>query len=419
MSDQNFPKNLREAIDTKQWHTIAQVIENTMQNLPESQHANTLLKMGAMLRQCEPPQTHHAIMVFERAKACQTNPQQMAVVHAQLSELYAQLEVFEQATDYGNKTIALNEQIAMQYRPARKLVAFSLFGAKPEYCEMGILNAELMPQIYPDWQMVVYHNDSVPKHVLTRLAALGVELVDIKTVNAEHMPGTFWRFLALERDDCDVVIIRDIDSLISEREKVLVEEWLASDKPFHIIRDWYGHTDLILAGLWGARMGLLGNIRHWIDDFLQHSKTLHPTHADQHFLAQYIYPRIQDFALHHSSVFDYEQSSWPAQLPKDTKDVLPERLQLGAWQTTFLNFNFDKPFDVIFMENGQEICRYAYQAGEKCEVPRQYKTYLLSGKWQVHVLIEGQTIPIAIAAEKALGVARTTFTLNRDKKQLS
>lgn len=394
-----LPSNLRQAIDTQQWDMIPPVIDKTLQNLPAHVHINTLLRMGAMLRQCQPPQIQHAISVFERAKACQANPQQMAVVHAQLSELYAQLEEFEQATEYGNKTITLNEQIAMHYRPQKKLVAFSLFGAKPEYCEMAILNAQAMPVVYPDWQMVVYHNDSVPNHVLTRLTALGAELVDIKNVNAEHMPGTFWRFLALERDDCEIVIMRDIDSLISEREKVLVEAWLASGKPFHIIRDWYGQTDLILAGLWGARMGLLGNIRHWIDAFLQQSTTLHPTHADQHFLAQYIYPRIKDFALHHSSVFDYKQSSWPTQLPRDTKETLPERLQLGAWQTTFLNFNIDKPFDVIFMENGQELCRYAYQAGEKCEIPRQYKHYLLSGKWQVFVIVDGQFIPIKIANE--------------------
>lgn len=353
-------------------------------------------------------------MVFERAKACQANPQQMAVVYAQLSELYAQLEDFEQATEYGNKTIALNEQIAMQYRPQKKLVAFSLYGAKPEYCEMGFLNAELMPQIYPDWHMVVYHDHSVPDHVLTRLTAMKVELINIHTMKAEYMPGTFWRFLALERDDCDVVIMRDIDSLISEREKVLVDEWLASDKPFHIIRDWYGQMDLILAGLWGARMGLLSNIQHWIDTFLARNTRIHPTHADQHFLAQYIYPRIKDFALHHSSVFEYEQSRWPAQLPRDTKDILPERLQLGAWQTTFLNFNFDKPFEVIFFEGEREICRYAYQPGQKCEIPRQYKHYLMNGKWQVAVLLAGSTQPIRVKVDQVMPVARTTFHLKRN-----
>ena len=65
-----------------------------------------------------------------------------------------------------------------------------------------------------------------------------------------------WRFIpAFENNN--TVIIRDTDSFLNIRDKAAVDEWLASDKKFHIIRDnQVGHTSRIMGGMWGVRNGL-------------------------------------------------------------------------------------------------------------------------------------------------------------------
>lgn len=50
-----------------------------------------------------------------------------------------------------------------------------------------------------------------------------------------------WRFLPLDNPFVDFVICRDTDSIVSERERSCVQDWLISGKRFHIIRDHPHH----------------------------------------------------------------------------------------------------------------------------------------------------------------------------------
>jgi ATP synthase protein I len=61
-----------------------------------------------------------------------------------------------------------------------------------------------------------------------------------------------WRFLALDDPLAHRILFRDADSVISRREAGAVEQWIASGKRFHMMRDWGSHTALILAELWGV-----------------------------------------------------------------------------------------------------------------------------------------------------------------------
>lgn len=377
-----FPQHLREAIDTEQWDTIPQVIANTLEPVNNRTPA-LMIKMANMLSQAG--QSAYAIELYHKVLKASPTLEQAHYSHQCLAEVYASQNNFTQAKYHGEYAINLKDALTDTHRPQKNLVAFSLYGSNPVYCETAILNAQAMPDVYPNWTMAVYHDDSVPTHVLDRLARLEVELIHIKDIQASHMPGTFWRFLALERDDVDVVIMRDADSIIGEREKALVDAWLATDKPFHIIRDWYGHTDLILAGLWGARMGLLGRIRTWIEQYLQENPTLHPTHADQFFLAEKVWHRIKPFAVHHSSVYDYAHTTWLSNLSKHNLHEGAVQ-QLGGWQTT--NYHVDTHTDYLatIREGDEIICQYTMKAGQDLEIPRIYKTHINSGKWQLQII---------------------------------
>lgn len=186
---------------------------------------------------------------------------------------------------------------------SRNIVAFSLFGDKARYCETAIMNCDAVARMLPGWTCRFYCDETVPQDVRGRLVAKGGEVVMVDATQKD-VPPLMWRFLVA--DDPQVVrfLVRDADSLIGGREKALVEAWLVSGKWFHLIRDWYTHSELILAGLWGGCRGVLPQMRSLIAEFVA-SGDYSPTHMDQHFLRQKIWPTLCQSLLAHDSQFDF------------------------------------------------------------------------------------------------------------------
>jgi hypothetical protein len=137
-----------------------------------------------------------------------------------------------------------------------RYISYSLWGDNELY-NIGIVkNAEQVPEIYPGWQMIVYHDNSVPTETLNILENLNVKLVNVDG----HTHGMFWRFFASDLVDCEYAIFRDGDSRLSIREKMAVDEWIESGKTIHVMRDHpahqipYGNNGLgILGGMWGIK----------------------------------------------------------------------------------------------------------------------------------------------------------------------
>lgn len=294
---------------------------------------------------------------------------------------------FKESGIIGSKALAHADQTTVRLAGlSRRIVSFSLFGSEPGYCETAVLNAQTMRQIYPGWEMWVFHDTSVPTSVLQRLAAAGAHLTTPQEWGIEHWPGTFWRFAALLFPHTEKVIFRDADSVVSTRESALVSAWLTSDKPFHVLRDWYSHVDLILAGLWGAHAPFLGDIRSLVDAFIS-CGNLHPTHADQHFLAKSVWPRIRDYALVHDSVH-----SGPTIVSFDAPSSTANgKDALGGFRLKQLSFEvgsgWSGPYDFVIIDEGkQEVCSYrrAFLDGkDSVEIPYEYHDRIDSQQWAV------------------------------------
>jgi hypothetical protein len=109
----------------------------------------------------------------------------------------------------------------------RNVIAFSLFGHNSKYCEPAILNALEQPHIYPHWVCRFYVDDSVPKSVIHRLRDAGAQIVMVEAA-AARWPGPMWRFLALDDPFLHRVLLRDADSVISQREAAAVAQWVAA-----------------------------------------------------------------------------------------------------------------------------------------------------------------------------------------------
>jgi hypothetical protein len=193
----------------------------------------------------------------------------------------------------------------------KKVISFSLWGDNPKYTIGAIENAEQSKTIYHDWICRFYCGKSVPLDIIEKLKSYNnVEVIEMDEDGDWN--GMFWRFYACE--DADVMISRDTDSRLSVREKLAVDEWLESDKDFHIMRDHPYHNVLILGGMWGARNGVLKNIISIINQYNKGNFW----QVDQNFLREKIYPIIKDNSFIHDEFMKFE--NWSKSFPSERKN---------------------------------------------------------------------------------------------------
>tara|TARA_Y100001963_G_scaffold159687_2_gene264625 strand:- start:9665 stop:10297 length:633 start_codon:yes stop_codon:yes gene_type:complete len=191
-----------------------------------------------------------------------------------------------------------------------KVIAFSLWGDNPKYTLGAIKNVEIAKELFPDWTCRFYLGEDVPEYIIQQLGKLDAECCPM---SGSGWNGMFWRFFAA--DSHDTMISRDTDSRLGEREKVAIDEWLDSDKDFHIIRDHPYHATEILGGMWGARNGILKGIKGMIKNHNNGSFD-DKYQVDQNFLRDVIYPIVKDKAIVHDEFF--ENKPFPKDAPQRT-----------------------------------------------------------------------------------------------------
>jgi hypothetical protein len=198
----------------------------------------------------------------------------------------------------------------------RNIIAYSLYGKNSYYYECAIASACAALAIFPEWQCRFYCSADVPKSLLDSLIRLRAQVATSGSIKSDDSRGMFWRFLALDDQNVDFVMVRDVDSPFTVRERLAVEEWLASGFPFHVIRDHRYHMEPIMGGLWGGRTRVLPPLTPMISNFLS---TYRAKYSDQHFLRQHIWPRIRDITLAHDRYYTLRNSRRPPEHP--TQDL--------------------------------------------------------------------------------------------------
>ena len=173
----------------------------------------------------------------------------------------------------------------------KKIISFSLYGEDLKYWVGALENIKLAQEFYPEWKCRFYIDADANPGLMNMVCQMDCEII-LETPVQTHS-GLFWRFYAA--DDADIMICRDTDSRLSDREAKAVYDWLDTGRCFHIMRDHPYHTALIPGGMWGCRD--MEGIRTLIEKFpLQNAKG-----TDQLFLARVIYPQIKDNAIIHDS----------------------------------------------------------------------------------------------------------------------
>lgn len=329
-----------------------------------------------------------------------------------LSHAHGVLKQWDKVRDYGLQALRLREEMyggtpalpmplpnSTPIAPSaltRKLnvIAFSLFGGDSKYCETAVINVLEQPRVYPHWTCRFYIDDSVPSMIVQRLKHAGAEIVKVDA-KTQRWPGPMWRFKALADQSLHRVIFRDADSVISLREAHAVEQWVISGRNFHAMRDNGTHTELLLAGLWGAVKGSLPPLEDLIELF--QAKSLTSAHfADQFFLREFIWPYARQNILQHDSMFGFLAAQpFPDGPPPSDFHVgyaegspyftlqtsLPEGSEV-EWHFEIIDSNNER-------EHPQRLCSYpatVYNGSVRANIPARYAKMIEGQRAQVHLL---------------------------------
>lgn len=183
--------------------------------------------------------------------------------------------------------------------PARNIIAFSLGEPDQDTLRSALLNVRNAMGIYPEWRCRFYLHADAPAPAVRTIVDAGAQVVQVSG-KGRLRDSSLWNLHVLADENVDYFLVRDIRCALNARERAAVDDWLQSGKWFHVMRDHYAHTDLIMPGMWGGAKGGLPNVRQLLDEI--DPAQAGPGSLARTLLGQCIWPRIRGSACIHDSV---------------------------------------------------------------------------------------------------------------------
>lgn len=236
-----------------------------------------------------------------------------------LAEAYTNLGLFSEAKEAGERSLALKDESAKSPFPGwsppgvpaseyagagkkRNVLSFSLWGDRPRYLRGALHNVLVASEVYPGWVCRFYVDDSVPTEFRSALREAGAELVEerdpARLDNRHRLARRFW---VANDPGVGYFLVRDCDAVINRREAEAVKAWMESGRWFHVMRDWWTHTDLVLAGMWGGVAGVLPDLEGLFEGY--RCGKVETPNWDQWFLRDRVWGLIRGYCLVHDRFF--------------------------------------------------------------------------------------------------------------------
>ena len=173
----------------------------------------------------------------------------------------------------------------------------------------AIKNAKLARTIYPGWIPRFHVPYGYDKTVIDQLTDLGCEL----RYCDDWTPGLnpLWRILPYFDKNIDVFISREADGRLTEREAMIVDQFVNSDYVFHNIYDHSAHAHRdVSAGMFGIKSGcvipdLKNNLNSYVNGgYLEYKNRMYRPDfygADEVFMSEYVWPHVINKSMIHSN----------------------------------------------------------------------------------------------------------------------
>jgi GR25 family glycosyltransferase involved in LPS biosynthesis len=274
-----------------------------------------------------------------------------------LAHSYSSLGHWDQARQAGRRSLALKDQATtplpgwelpachperfLRDRGNVNVICFSLWGHNLRYLRGALRNVLLIPEIYPHWTPRFYVDDSVPSELIQQITQLGAEVFRMPLGQSIKDKLT-WRFQVANDSKVARFLVRDCDSVVNLRESHAVDAWIKSDRYFHVMRDWWTHTDPVLAGMWGGVAGVLPPLEPLLKSYVP--KARETPNIDQWFLRDYLWDAIRQSALVHDRCYGGSDGScaWPDPDPEGTfhvgqNEAVTHREQQIRWLSPWID----------------------------------------------------------------------------------
>ncbi len=338
------------------YRAASQILEHGRTECPQDEeialnHVVCLSRAGERVASCAAGE----VLVEQQC----TNP----VLFDSLASSCASLKRHDKARQYGSRALALKDakhgslplaagwQLPTDSPSAltagkTRVLSFGVWGGEPRYLNGMLHNLLLAPVLYPGWRVRLHHDASVPDDFLALARQLGAELME-RPASDSLRQRLCWRFAVADDPTVGYFVVRDCDSVISLREVRAVQMWLTSGRFFHVMRDWWSHTDLVLAGLWGGVAGVLPSLEGMLSEWqLQQVETLN---VDQWFMKECVWRYMRTSVISHDRCYSLSINGRDSlRFPDDalgefplgnahvgsdewTRDRAFQRRQLGPW----------------------------------------------------------------------------------------
>ena len=203
--------------------------------------------------------------------------------------------------------------------PLVKVISFALWQDEPRYVEGAFRNIELAKTIYPDWVCRIFVSSKlIKKTTIERFKTY--DNVDVVLVDEDPINGSLWRFLVSDDPSVELFVVRDTDCRLSKREKEAVDQWVDSDKEFHVMRDHPFQMSPIVPNLWGMRVGNFKDMKLKTKRFIDGKYHRTTGGLAEAVMWAYIWPIAQNNSFIHDPFFtkgfdfpekrDQEEAVW-------------------------------------------------------------------------------------------------------------
>jgi protein O-GlcNAc transferase len=207
----------------------------------------------------------------------------------------------------------------------KKVISYSIWGNQSIYLGGLLRQAKFIinDSYFHDWECWIYYDNSLTADYIQQLQLIHptrIRLLNLQ--NKYDFPywnriQYMWRFLPIDDPEVFIMICRDADSIITEREKNAIQVWLKLGKQFHIMRDHPHHKSFIMAGMWGMRKfgslnrtwsqnSMESSLINWLNQRYNHHNPCQLYGIDESFLYEVIYHNTINDRIIHDEITRHE-----------------------------------------------------------------------------------------------------------------
>lgn len=178
--------------------------------------------------------------------------------------------------------------------------SFCLYNPYNKFYYEGLLeNVRIIRQHFQGWGIFVYIGNDVPDWFVDVLVDKGITIRKTGETGSINM---IYRFLAIEEPEVDLMIVRDADSRVHWKDRWAIRAFVSSSYGAHVIRDNPVHCIPMLGGLWGLRRSAGVPVSCCFQNYKDDQVIVSDVGKDQTFLNLYVWPRVRQNLLVHTSI---------------------------------------------------------------------------------------------------------------------